>query len=73
MSAMASQITGTSIIYSTFCSGAGRTNPQYAVSLPFMREICRWLVDSPQKGPATRKMFLFGDVIMVLLLALYDH
>ena len=33
-------------------------------SLDFVRGIHRWPVDSPYKGPATRKMFPFGDVIM---------
>ena len=29
-----------------------------------VREIHRWLVNSPHKWPVTRKMFLFDDVIM---------
>ena len=33
-------------------------------SLAFVRGIHRWLVDSPHKGPVTRKMFPFEDVIM---------
>ena len=31
---------------------------------PFVRVIHRWQVNSPQKGPVTRKMFPFDDVIM---------
>ena len=31
-----------------------------------MRGIHRWSVDSPHKGPVTRKMFPFDDVIMIL-------
>ena len=30
----------------------------------FVREIHRWQVNSPHKGPVTLKMFLFDDVIM---------
>ena len=33
-------------------------------SLAFERGIHRWPVDSPHKGPWTRKMFSFDDVIM---------
>ena len=32
-----------------------------------MKGIHRWPVDSPHKGPITRKMFPFDDVIMVYL------
>ena len=31
---------------------------------PFLRGIHQWPVNSPHKGPVTRKMFPFGDVIM---------
>ena len=34
--------------------------------LPFVWEIHRWPVNSPHKGPVTRKMFPFEDVIMRL-------
>ena len=33
-------------------------------SLAFVRGIHRWPVNSPHKGPVTRKMFSFDDVIM---------
>ena len=33
---------------------------------PFVRGIHRWPVNSPHKGPVTRKMFPFHDVIMVV-------
>ena len=39
---------------------------QSSASLAFMRGIYRWPVDSPHKGPVTRKMFPFNDVIMTL-------
>ena len=57
MRAMASQITGVLIFYSTVCSGADQRKHQSSASLAF-------LVNSPHKGPATRKMFPFDDVIM---------
>ena len=35
------------------------------MSLAFVRGIHRWPVNSPHKGPVTRKMFPFDDVIMI--------
>ena len=64
MSAMVSQITGASIVYSTVCSGADQRNYQGCASLAFVRGIHRWPVNSLHKGPLTRKMFPFEDVIM---------
>ena len=63
--AMASQITGVSIVYSTVCSGANQRKHQSSASLAFVRGIHRWPVNSPHKGPVTRKMFPFDDVIML--------
>ena len=65
MSAMASQITSASIVYSTVCSGADQRKHQGFASLAFVRGIHRWLVDSPRKGQVTWKMFPFDDVIML--------
>ena len=50
MSAMASQITGISIVCLTVCSGAHQGKYQSSASLVFIREIQRWPVDSPHKG-----------------------
>ena len=61
---MASQITGVSIIYFTVCSGADQRKLQSSASLAFVSGIHRWLVNSPRKKPATRKIFLFDDVII---------
>ena len=66
ISAMASQIIGVSIVYSNVCSGADRRKHQSSASLAFVRGIHRGPVNSPHKGPVTRKMFLFDDVIMVI-------
>ena len=41
-------------------------NHQSSASLAFVRGIHRSLVNSPHKGPVTRKMLPFDDVIMVI-------
>ena len=62
MGTMASQLTSLTIVYSTVYSGAGQRKHQS--SLAFVRRIHRWPVNSPHKGPVTRKMLPFDDVIM---------
>ena len=57
MDAMASQITSVSIICSTVCSGADQRRHQSSASLAFVRGIHLSQVDSPHKGPVTRKCF----------------
>ena len=64
MVAMASQITSLTIVYSTIYSGADKRKHQSSMSLAFVRGIHRWPVNSQPKGPVTRKMFPFDDVIM---------
>ena len=64
MSAMASQITSLMIVYSTVYSGTDQRSHQSSAPLAFVRGIHRWPVNSPYKGPVTRKMFPFDDVIM---------
>ena len=64
-SAMASQITGVSIVCSVVCSGANQRKHQSSASLTFVREIHWWPVNSLHEGPVTRKMFPFDDVIML--------
>ena len=61
---MASQITSLAIVYSTVYSGADQAKHQSSASLAFARGIHWWPVNSPHKGPVTRKMFPFHDVIM---------
>ena len=65
MNAMVSQVTSVSIVSSTVCSGTDQIEHQSSASLAFVRGIHRWPVDSPHKGSATRKMFLFDDITMV--------
>ena len=64
MSAMASQITGFSVVCSTVCLGTIQRKHQISTSLAFVSD--RWSVDSPLKGPVTRKMVPIYDVIMIL-------
>ena len=68
MRAMASQITSLTIVYSTVYSGADEIKHQSSASLAFVRGIHQWPVNSPHKGPVTRQMFPFGDVIMNMTL-----
>ena len=55
MGAMASEITSLTIVYSTVYSGADHRKHQSSASLAF-----------GHKGPVTRKMLPFDDVIMSL-------
>ena len=57
MSAMSSQTTSLTIVYSTVYSGADQRKHQSYASLAFVRGIHRWPVNSPHKGPVTRKWF----------------
>ena len=67
MSAIASQITSLAIVYSSVYWDADQRKYQSSASLAFVRGIHRWPVNSPHKGPVTRKMFQFDDVIMPVL------
>ena len=64
MSAIASQITSLTIVYSTDYPGADQSKHQSSASLAFVWGIHRGPVNSPHKWPVTRKMFPFDDVIM---------
>ena len=48
-----------------FIKGVVQRKQQNSASLAFMRGIHRWSVNSPYKGPVSRKMFPFDDVIML--------
>ena len=56
MSAMESQVTSVSIVYSTVCSDADQRKHQSYASLALVRGIHRWPVNSPHKWPV-RKCF----------------
>ena len=64
MSTMAPEITSLTIVCSTVYSDADQRKHQSSASLAFVWGIHRWPVNSPHKGPVTRKVFPFDDVIM---------
>ena len=64
MNAMASQLTGVAIVFSTVYKGTDQRKHQTSASLAFVRGIHRWPVNSPYKGPVTRKMFPLDDIII---------
>ena len=69
MSAIASQITGVSIV----CSGSDQRKLQISATLAFVRGIRRSPVNSPHKSPVTRKFFTFDDVIVLHFAAGYQN
>ena len=64
-SAIGSQIISPTIVNSTTYSSTDERKRQTSASLAFVRGIHRWPENSPHKGPVTRKMFPFDDVIML--------
>ena len=70
MSAMASQITSLTTLYSTVYSGADQRKHQSSAPLAFVRGIHWWPVNSLHKVPVTRKMILFDDDMVSLKLFL---
>ena len=64
MSTMASQINSLRTVDSIIYLSADQRKHQSSASLAFVRGIHRRPVNSPRKGPVTRKMFPFDDVIM---------
>ena len=65
MTATASHITSLTIVCSTVYSNADQRKHQSSASLAFVRGIHWRPVNSPHKGPVTRKMSPFDDVIMI--------
>ena len=65
MSAIASRITSFTTVYLIVHSRADQRKHQSSASLAFVRGIHRRPVNSPHKGPVTRKMVPFDDVIMI--------
>ena len=64
ISPIASQITSLTIVYSTVYSDADQRKHQISASLAFVRVIYWLPVNSPHKGPVSRKMFSFDEVFM---------
>ena len=68
-SAMASQITNLMIVYSSVNSGTDQRKHLSSASLAFVRGIHRWPVNSPHRGPVTRKM----SPSAAMILRVTDH
>ena len=67
MSTMESQITSLTIVYLTVYSGADQRKHKISASLACVRGIHRPPVNYLHKGPVTRKIFQFDDVIMCVI------
>ena len=71
MSAMGSQITRVSIVYSTVYSCADKIKQQCSAPLAFVQGIHRWPVNSPRKWPVTTTWWLhhtmWSDVFTIRL------
>ena len=65
MSAIASQITNFTTVYSAVYSDADQRKHQSSASLAFVRGIHREPVKSPHKWSVRRKRFPFDDIIML--------
>ena len=63
-SVMASQIISPTIVYSRAYSDADQRKHQSSASLAFVRGIHRWSVNTLHKGPVTRTIVPFDDVII---------
>ena len=72
MGTIASHITSLTIVYSIVYSDADQRKLQSSASLAFVRGIHRGPMNSPHKWPVTRKKFPFDDVIMFILLGVWD-
>ena len=64
MSVMASQTTGVSIVSTVHSIRRRSKKTSNSASLAFVKGIHRWPVNSPHKGPVTRKMLPFDDVVI---------
>ena len=73
MGAIASQITGLTSVYSTVYSDADERKHHSSASLAFVWGIHWWPVNSPHKGPVTRKIFPFDDVIIIIVLHVFPQ
>ena len=67
MGMVVTQITSLMIVYSTIDLGADQRKHQSSMSLAFVRGIHWWPVNSLHKGPVTRKMFPFDNIIMKMI------
>ena len=65
MGAMTPQIPNLTNVNLTVYSGTDQRKYQCSAALAFVWGIHRWPVNSPHKGPVTRTMFPFDDVIVI--------
>ena len=72
MGAIVSQITSLTIFYSTIYSGADQRKKSKLRVTGLCAGNSPVAVNSPHKGPVTRKMFPFDDVVMTILI-LHDY
>ena len=63
MGAIASQITGARIVYSTVCSDADQRKHQSSVTMVFVQGIHRWPVNSRHKGPVTTCQLILRQLL----------
>ena len=73
MSAMASQIAGICIVCLAVCWDADHRKHQRSASLAFLGGIHLRPLESRHKGPVTRTMFQFYDVIIIPTTKLQQH
>ena len=73
MSAIASQITSLTIVYSTVYSDANQSKHLGSASLAFVWGSHSGPVNSPHKWPVTRKMFPFDENFPFVLKCKHDH
>ena len=76
MRVIASQITGVSFVNLTVCSGADQRKHHRSALLSLCGEVIGDGVNSPQKGPVTRKMFslmMSSHVNTIALITLYSE
>ena len=66
MNAIVCQITASRFFTQALIQAHIKEKNQSFASLALVRGIHRWPVNSPHKGPVTRKMFPFDDLIMIL-------
>ena len=72
MGEIASQVTSLTSVYSTVYSGVDQRKHQSSASLAFVWGIHRGPGNSPHKWSITRKMFPFGDAIIISRINIID-
>ena len=71
MTTIASQITSLTVVYSTVYSDADQRKSSKLRVTGLCVGNSPGLVNSPHKGPVTRKMLPFDNVIMIMMIVVY--